>query len=192
MKLTKANIENIRNHALRQGIKVTSDQIRAAVAQCYPSDDAEFDTSVIPSTIEILKAQQPTQPLAKTESNIVLSDGEKHDLVVGAAREAGLQLVASEIKTIATDIRSGFDSREQLLSEVMNAIVSYAENRIDRHSDSLTAAANRIRSKVDAGNKDARDAFASIDEVLEATNNDFKSEFAAITTLFPVASSEWN
>ena len=192
MKLTKANIENIRNHALRQGIKVTSDQIRAAVTQCYPSDDAEFDTSVIPSTMEILKAQQPTQPLAKAEPNIVLSESEKHDLVVGAAREADLQLVASEIKTIATGIRSGFDSREQLLTEVMNAIVTYAENRIDQQSASLTAAANRIRNKVDAGNKDARDAFGSINAALEATNKDLKSEFAAITTLFPVASSEWN
>jgi hypothetical protein len=195
MKLTRSNIENIRNQAKRQRLEPSADQIRAAVAECYPeaSDDAEFDTQMIPSVVDILLAQQPPQPLAlpKTESTIVLSEGDKQDLVAGAAREAGLQLVASEIKTIATDIRSGFDSREQLLSEVMNAIVAYAENRIDQHSASLTAAATRIRLKIDAGNKDARNAFASIDAALEATSNDLKSEFEGITALFPTAAN-WN
>ena len=191
MELTRSHIENIRNQAKKQGINPTTEQIKAAVVECYPGDGTEFDTSLIPSVIEILLAQQPTQPLAKTESNIVLSDGEKQDLVAGAARESGLQLVASEIKTIASGIRSGFDSREQLLTEVMNAIVTHAENRIDQHSASLTAAADRIRSKVEAGNKDARNAFASIDEALEATNSDFKSQFEGVATLFSTAAS-WN
>ena len=199
MELTRSHIENVRRAAKLKGIKPTTEQIKAAIFECYPDansgteyDETEFDTQMIPSVVDILLAQQPTQPLAKTESNIVLSDGEKQDLVALSARESGLNLVASEIKTIATGIRSGFDSREQLLTEVMNAIVTYAENRIDQQSASLTAAANRIRNKVDAGNKDARDAFGSINAALEATNKDLKSEFAAITTLFPVASSEWN
>ena len=192
MELTKSHIENIRRAAKARGIRPTSDQIRQAVTECYPggNDSTELDTQMIPSVVDILVAQQPAQPLANTKSNIVLSDGEKRDLVAGAAREAGLNLVASEIKTIATDIRSGFDSREQLLDEVMNAIVAYAENRIDQHSASLTAAANRIRSKVEAGNKDARDAFAFIDAALEATNNDFKSEFEGVAALFSTAN--WN
>lgn len=196
MELTKSHIENIRRAAKRQGLEPTSDQIRAAVTECYPGadNDTEFDTSLIPSVVEILLAQQPTLPLAPTveqPTNIVLSDSEKHDLVAGAAQEAGLSLVASEIKAIATDIRSGFDSREQLLSEVMNAIATYAENRIDKHSASLTAAANRIRRKVNAGNQNARETFASIDKALEATNKDLKSEFKGITALFPTTAS-WN
>lgn len=195
MKLTRSNIENIRNQAKAKGLSPTTEQIRNAVSECYPdvTDETVFDTQTIPSVVEILLAQQPGQLLTNAESSITLSDGEKHDLVAGAAREAGLNLVASEIKTIATGIRSGFDSREQVLTEVMNAIVAYAENRIDQHSASLTDAANRIRRKVDAGNKDARNAFASIDEALEATNNDFKSELEGITALFPVAATAaWN
>ncbi|MEH1808412.1 hypothetical protein [Nostoc sp.] len=191
MKLTKSNIENIRNHAQRQGIKVTSDQIRAAVTECYPeaSDDTEFDTQMIPSVVEILLAQQPPQPLdiPKTESNIVLSDGEKQDLVAGAAREAGLNLVASEIKSIATNIASGFADREELLNAVMGAIVAYAEQRIDAQSAALKGASERIRRKVNEGNGNARDAFASINEALEATNNDFKSELEGVAALFSTA-----
>ncbi|MHC5721008.1 MAG: hypothetical protein ACYTX0_55550, partial [Nostoc sp.] len=112
----------------------STEQIKAAIAECYPdaSDDTEFDTQIIPSVVEILLAQQLTQPLAfpKTESNIVLSEGEKQDLVAGAAREAGLNLVASEIKSIATNIASGFADREELLNAVMGAIVAHAEQRI--------------------------------------------------------------
>lgn len=193
MKLTKSNIENIRNHAQRHKIKVTSQQIRKAVAECYPdaADETEFEIQMIPSVVEILLAQQPSQPLDNTPKlgSIQLSNKEKQDLVAGAAREAGLNLIASEIKTIAISIRSGFDDREQLLSEVMNAIVTYAETRIDSHSASLTSAANRIRAKVEAGNSDARTAFASIDSILEATNNDFKSEFEGITSLFETSAS---
>ncbi|MHC5939277.1 hypothetical protein [Nostoc sp.] len=197
MKLTRPNLENIRNHAQRQGIKVTSDQIRKAVAECYPeaSDDTEFDTQMIPSVVEILLAQQPVQPLVlpKTESNIVLTDDEKHNLVADAAREAGLNLVASEIKTITTNIASGFADREELLNAVMGAIVAYAEQRIDAQSAALKGASERIRRKVNEGNDKARDAFSSIDKVLEATNNDFKSELKGITALFPVtAAATWN
>jgi hypothetical protein len=198
MEITRSHVENVRRAAKAHGISPSSEQIKAAIIECYPvaTDETVFDTQMIPNVVEILLAQQPSQPLdipPKVESSIVLTDDEKQDLVAGAAQEVGLQLVASEIKTIATSIRSGFDSREQLLTEVMNAIVAYAENRIDHHSASLAAAANRIRSKVDAGNKEARNAFASIEKALEATNNDFKSELEGITALFPIAAAaDWN
>lgn len=224
MEITRSNIEGVRNAAKRQGIKPTSEQIKDAIAQCYPeaNDDTEFDTSLIPSVVEILLAQQPTQPLApsgfasptpvapggnphdragssllkqqdrasslpKTESNIVLTDDEKHNLVAGAAREAGLNLVASEIKSIATNIASGFADREELLNAVMGAIVAHAEQRIDAQSAALKGASEQIRRKVNEGNGNARDAFSSIDKVLEATNNDFKSELEEVAALFSTA-----
>lgn len=197
MELTRSHVENIRNQAKKQGINPTADQIRTAVIECYPDadDTTEFDTQVIPGVVDILLAQQPTLPLApsqpKAESNIVLSEGKKQDLVAGAAREAGLNLVASEVKSIATNIASGFTDREELLNAVMGAIVAYAEQRIDAQSAALKRASERIRRKVNEGNGNARDAFASIDQVLEATNNDFKSELESITALFPTAAS-WN
>ncbi|MHC5828692.1 MAG: hypothetical protein ACYT04_75520, partial [Nostoc sp.] len=116
-----------------------------------------------------------------------------HDLIASSAREAGLNLVASEVKSIATNIASGFADREELLNAVMGAIIAYAEQRIDAQSERLKGASERIRRKVNEGNDKARDAFSSIDTALEATNNDFKSELKGITALFPTtAAAEWN
>jgi len=192
MKLNKSHIENIRRAAKNQGITPTSAQIRSAADECYPGVEAtEFDTALIPDVVDILLAQKPSQSPARNGA-ITLSDSEKYSLAADAAQEAGLDLVADEIKILANAIRSGFDTREELLNEVMNAIVTYAEERIDNHSASLISAANRIRSKVNAGNKNARSAFASINEALEVTNNDFKSELKGkgVAELFSTA--QWN
>ena len=191
MEITRSNIENVRRVAKDKGVASTSEQIREAIAQFYSNDDAEFNTQDIPKIVDILLAQQPAQPLGiplKSESSIVVAEEEKHELVADTAQQIGVNLVASEIKEIAQNIASGFDSREQLFNQVTNAIVAFVEYRIGAQSDTLIDAAGRIRAKLGEGNNTTRDVFSSIRQDINSTNIDFKSHIEGITTLFTIPS----
>ncbi|MEA5504736.1 hypothetical protein VB735_16775, partial [Halotia wernerae UHCC 0503] len=109
MKLDKSDIQNIRNQANRKGIKPTAEQIRQAIAECYP-DGSNFDTAMIPSVIDILSAQlgdskeQTALTVQEPENQIVLTDQEKQALVADIAEGAGIELKATDVKQITVSI----------------------------------------------------------------------------------------
>lgn len=175
MPLTRSNIENIRNHAKRRGLEPTAEQIREAAAECCTGD---FDVASIPEIIEFLLNKQP--------ANIVLSEPEKEDLIATSARQVGVSLVTTEVKLVAGKLRNGFDDQEQLLTEIMTALVAYVEHRTNKHSAIVEESASQIRSKLALSNQKITDAFTSVDDALEAVNSDLKSQLAEITEFLSI------
>lgn len=189
MKLDKSDIQNIRNQANRKGIKPTAEQIRQAVAECYP-DGSNFDTAMIPSVIDILSAQlgdskeQTALTVQEPENQIVLSEQQKQALITDIASGAGIELKAADVKQITVSIASTFASRKELNEAIFNALVHFAKEFKNQEVSKMRRKADEIRRTLSEMDDAAGSELTQIKRAMEATALDYKSQFADLALSF--------
>lgn len=187
MELDKSDIQNIRNQANRRGIKPTSEQIRQAIAECYP-DGGDFDSAMIPSVVNILEAQlgsKEDSALATQKSEqIALSEEEKQAVIAEIAHGAGIELKAVDVKQITVSIASTFASRKELNEAIFSALVQFAEQFKNQEVSKMRRKANQIRQTLAEMDEVAGSELTQIKQAMEATALDYKSQLAVISLSF--------
>ncbi len=84
------------------------------------------------------------EPEQESESGIVVSEGEKHDLISSQASCLGIELSEVEVVDLATSIKDSFLDHECLIEEVIAAIVTYHDYRTDRLEQKIKDAREHI------------------------------------------------
>ena len=144
----KKYIENIRASVKKKGYIPTSDQIRHAINIVCPDglnildnksaivDEVVklFSAPTPPTSSEIVVENSPiptSKPAEEDETGIVVSEGDKHEVITAAASVYGIELSEVEVLELASNVGDKFTDYMEFVQETKQAIKSYADHRYD-------------------------------------------------------------
>ncbi|NJL64779.1 MAG: hypothetical protein HC903_26905 [Methylacidiphilales bacterium] len=100
------------------------------------------------------------------ESNLIISDENKYDLIASQSIALGIELSDVEVHELATNIKDNFLDYETFIEDAIDAIVNYAEHR-----------SNRLEQKI-------RDARKQIEGNRQQLNRTLVGEFRELNNFF--------
>ncbi|MBF2067250.1 MAG: hypothetical protein IGS39_22965 [Calothrix sp. C42_A2020_038] len=84
------------------------------------------------------------EPEQETETGIVVSDEDKHNLIASQASELGIELSDVEVVDLATSLKDDFLDYESFIDEVVTAVVTYHDHRTDKLQKKIKDAREHI------------------------------------------------
>jgi hypothetical protein len=144
----KKYIENIRASVKKRGLVPTSDAIRNAISTICPSGQniLENKSAIVDEVIKLMSHKALTtsseivvensplptpQPAEEQETGIVVSEGDKHEVITAAASVYGIELSEVEVLELASNVGDKFTDYMEFVQETKQAIKSYADHRYD-------------------------------------------------------------
>ncbi|BAZ18959.1 hypothetical protein NIES4071_108440 (plasmid) [Calothrix sp. NIES-4071] len=106
--------------------------------------EPESQNIIIDSTDSADTTILQTESEQETESGIVVSSGEKHDLITSQASCLGIELSEVEVVDLATSIKDSFLDYESFVDDVVTAVVTYHDHRTDKLEQKIKDAREHI------------------------------------------------
>lgn len=198
----KNHIENIRASVKKKGYIPTSDQIRHAINIVCPDGVNILDnkSAIVNEVVKLLspltppteseivveKSPLPTpQPAEEQETGIVVSEGEKHELITVQSSVLDVELSSAETFELCSKIPDVFDDYESFVVSVTGSLKAFIDDKFDKQekqsvNDSISDLRQHIATR--QARLDSKLA-AGLNEVkgdLEQIRSNLKSRQAAI------------
>lgn len=132
---------------------LTSQEPQTEIQDSTQAQESSIGQETIPSIVqELVPSTQTisnasilqTESKQETETGIIVSDGEKHDLITTQASCLGIELSEVEVVDLATNLKDDFLDYETFIDEVVTAVVTYHDHRTDKLEQKIRDAREHI------------------------------------------------